>query len=52
MTIDHLGDLERLNAAVGRGGLALTEETDGWRLRPAGAPRGLVGVSGRPAVTP
>ena len=37
ITIGHLGDLERLKAAVGRAGLALIEETDGWQLRPAGA---------------
>ena len=35
VTIGHLGDLERLTAAVGRVGLALAEETDGWLLRPA-----------------
>lgn len=37
VTIGHLGDLERLKAAVGRAGLELIEETDGWQLRPAGA---------------
>ena len=37
VTIGHLGDLERLKAAVGRVGLELIEETDGWQLRPAGA---------------
>ena len=46
VTIGHLGDLERLKAAVGRAGLALTEETDGWQLRPAGA-RGAVGLTRR-----
>ncbi len=52
ITIGHLGDLERLTAAVGRAGLALTEETDGWQLRPADV---LVGPSAVPAdlvVTP
>jgi hypothetical protein len=37
VTIGHLGDLERLTAAVGRVGLSLAEETDGWQLRPADA---------------
>lgn len=45
VTIGHLGDLERLKAAVGRTGLALIEETDGWQLRPAG-------VLGDPSVFP
>jgi hypothetical protein len=35
VTIGHLGDLERLTGAVGRIGLSLAEETDGWLLRPA-----------------
>ena len=35
VTIGHLGDLERLTGAVGRIGLSLAEETDGWHLRPA-----------------
>ena len=35
VTIGHLGDMERLTGAVGRIGLALAEETDGWLLRPA-----------------
>ena len=35
ITIGHLGDLERLMTAVGEVGLSLTEETDGWQLRPA-----------------
>ena len=38
VTIGHLGDFERLNGAVGRIGLALAEETDGWLLRPADQP--------------
>lgn len=35
VTIGHLGDLERLSGAVGRIGLSLAEETEGWLLRPA-----------------
>ena len=48
MTIDYQGDLEGLIAAVGRSGLSLAEESDGWRLRAAG---GLVdiGACGRTA---
>ncbi|MGE3740052.1 MAG: DUF2066 domain-containing protein [Geminicoccaceae bacterium] len=45
VTIGHLGDLERLKAAVGRVGLALVEEVDGWQLRPAD-------VLGEPSVFP
>jgi hypothetical protein len=37
VTIGHLGDQERLNGAVGRIGLSLAEETEGWLLRPADA---------------
>jgi hypothetical protein len=35
VTIGHLGDIERLSGAVGRIGLSLAEETEGWLLRPA-----------------
>jgi hypothetical protein len=35
VTIGHLGDLQRLTAAVGRVGLSLTEESEGLVLRPA-----------------
>ena len=35
VTIGHLGDLERLTGAVARIGLSLSEETEGWLLRPA-----------------
>ncbi len=35
VTIGHLGDVERLSGAVGRIGLSLAEETEGWLLRPA-----------------
>ena len=49
VTIDYQGELERLIAAVQRVGLSLAEESDGWRLRPAG---GLVDYSTPVAVSP
>ena len=49
VTIDYQGDLEGLIAAVGRSGLSLAEESDGWRLRAAG---GLVDYSVPAAVPP
>jgi hypothetical protein len=38
LTIGYEGDLAQLAAAVGRVGLALVQENDGWHLRPAGGP--------------
>jgi hypothetical protein len=49
VTIGYQGDLERLIAAVERVGLSLTEESDGWLLRPAGS---LVGLPAPAAVSP
>ena len=49
VTIDFQGDLDGLIAAVGRSGLSLAEESDGWRLRAAG---GLVDYSVPAAVPP
>jgi hypothetical protein len=49
VTIGYQGDLERLVAAVGRVGLSLAEESDGWRLRPAG---GLADFPAPAAVSP
>lgn len=41
VAIGHAGDLGELAAALGRVGLALTEESDGWHLRPAVGPAAL-----------
>lgn len=39
--IGHAGDIGELTAALGRVGLALVEESDGWHLRPAVGPAAL-----------
>ncbi|MFO1049701.1 MAG: DUF2066 domain-containing protein [Geminicoccaceae bacterium] len=52
VTIGHLGDLERLKAAVARAGLALSEETDGWQLLPAAALAEPSVIPLEPAATP
>ena len=49
VTIGYQGELERLIGSVERVGLSLTEESDGWRLRPAGS---LVGQPAPAAVSP
>ncbi|MFZ1429342.1 MAG: DUF2066 domain-containing protein [Geminicoccaceae bacterium] len=47
--IGFVGDLEPLKAAVGRVGLALDQESDGWRLHPADEPAAL---DSQPYVSP
>jgi hypothetical protein len=47
--IGFVGDLEPLKAAVGRIGLALDQESDGWRLHPADEPAAL---DSQPYVSP
>lgn len=50
LTIGYIGELGDLVAAVERLGLMLTEENDGWLLRPAGVQAGYPApVSGSPA---
>ena len=48
VTIGYVGELERL-VAMERVGLALAQESNGWRLRPAG---GLAALPGAVAVSP
>lgn len=47
--IGFVGELEPLRAAVGRVGLALDQESDGWRLHPADEPAAL---ESQPYVSP
>lgn len=52
VTIGYQGDLEGLIAAVQRVGLSLAQESDGWRLRPAGGLADYSAPAAVPSATP